>query len=50
MCSERGVDLVVKDVVEGSVVGETSLVPEIEAEADIFVFNTTPMVCVGDPD
>jgi hypothetical protein len=39
------------DVAEGgSVAGETSLVPEIAADANIFVFNTTPVVCIGGPN
>jgi hypothetical protein len=30
--------------------GETSLVPEIVADANIVVFNTTHVVCIGGPD
>ena len=37
MGDERGVDLVVWDVAESSVVGETSLVAKIEADASIRV-------------
>jgi hypothetical protein len=40
MCEGRGVDLVVWGVVEHSVVGETSLVPEIAADANICMLNT----------
>ena len=49
MCDERGVDLVVWDLAEGSVVGETSLVAKIEADTNKYSCSTLPPSCAG-PD
>lgn len=43
MCGRSGVNLVCLDVAEGSVGGETSLVPEIASD-------TTPVMCIGSPE